>query len=172
MTAPAITRAGKLAIKTTTRPETGRQYVTAAVLATDLLREILGELADRFADAPEPVVSALLEINRCRAEEVNAAGFPSQERLWAEKGQAAMDELLSVVDVAPDPSIPLTVEEGFALADAVHAALHAGAPAFVTDGRCPLTVPPEPLPPLVPIPAEEPWTHESVGHPLGEDVAA
>lgn len=151
MTAPTA-RTGRVEIRTTTDNRTGRTHIRAAVGVTDFLYEVLEALTD-LADQPgDPLGRAFAEVSRCRAEEIEAAGHPDDERHWGERKREAMDELLSLADVAPDPSVLLGLTEVHAIAKAHTAAVFAPAPVGWV---------PEP---------QDPWdTPMPAVHPFGDD---
>lgn len=144
------TRTGKVVVRRTVDPSTGRTEVRAAVDVGEFLYEVIEALADLQEQPGDQLGRALGDVLNCRAEEIEAAGRIQDERYWAERKREAMDELLSLADVAPDPSVLIGTSE-------VHAiAVEHAAAAFA------------PTPPWV-APAQDPWDHVSVGHPFGDE---
>lgn len=104
--------------KVTVEPKTGQPGIRVTVAVGDLLYEVVEAIAD-LADQPgDPLRAALNEVSRCRAEEITAAGNPAEERHWGALKREAIDELLSLADVAPDPTVVLGQSETMAIATA------------------------------------------------------
>lgn len=121
-----IHRTGAVTITTTTNP--GRQATTLRVHVdiSEYVAELVEAIAQVRNEAPDALGRALDDIVYYRAETQQAAGDPSAERESREKLRDAIDELLSLADVAPDPSVALG-------GDAVHAITMAHSDALMPD---------------------------------------
>jgi hypothetical protein len=115
VTAPAA-RTGRVEVRTTTDPRTGRTDVRAAVNVTDWTRELLGQIGELWAHAPGVVEAKLGEWFAHRADEIENAGKPGREHEARQRQADVLDELLELADVAPDPSVLLGVDEVQAIA--------------------------------------------------------
>lgn len=144
-------RTGRVVVLPAADPHTGRTIVRAAVDVGDFLYEVIEALTDLHDQPGDPLRKAFDEVSRCHAEEIEAAGRPADERYWSERKREAMDELLSLADVAPDPSVLIGDGECGAIAHAHMFASLAPRAGWVA----------EPL---------DPWDQPtSTVHPFGED---